>query len=153
MKRAGFGWLVACCWCTLVVSAQQPASTTPLTGDPTVDQWIRSTFGQDVDPKELDALPSKADRTRFLVSLNETERMGAFLFRQRCNVCHAPTISTPDVTYAPRVTQQTVEGREPAVRKQITDGSTNMPAFKWSLAPAQVDAIIAYLRKVEPPTR
>jgi hypothetical protein len=42
-----------------------------------------------------------------------------------------------------------VTGREPAVRQQIRDGSARMPAHKYTLDAATVDAIIAYLRKVE----
>lgn len=37
-----------------IASAQQAESPEPLTGDPAIDAWIRTTFGQPVDPETLD---------------------------------------------------------------------------------------------------
>src|SRR5437762_12149322 len=109
MKPVGLVGFLLFSLLPFVGSTQQSNSASSLTGDPAVDVWVRATFGQEVDSHALDTLPSAVDRTRFLVSLNETERLGAFRFRQRCNVCHAPTMSAPETTYAPRLTKNTVE--------------------------------------------
>ena len=45
-----------------VASAQQAESTEPLTGDPAIDAWVRTTFGQPVDPETLDD-PIRGTRT------------------------------------------------------------------------------------------
>ena len=36
-------------------------------------------------------------------------------------------------------------------RKQIAEGSPNMPGFKYHFTPAQIDAIVAYLKTVDAP--
>jgi hypothetical protein len=54
-------------------------------------------------------------------------------------------------TLAPALSRKSVEGQEEKVRERILEGSTNMPAFKYGLKPAQIDMIIGYLKKVEDP--
>ena len=70
-----------------VASAQQRGERepAPLTSDSAIDAWVRTTFGQPVDPETLD---DPIWGTRTLLALTEGQREGARLFMQRCNVCH-----------------------------------------------------------------
>jgi len=128
-------------------SAQQSGSTAPLplviTDKQAIDEWSRTTQGQQpLDPK------APAD-TQFLLSLTETERTGAFLYKQRCIVCHGRQMSLAPNTWGPLLSKRNVEGREDAARRQIMEGSNRMPAFKYALQSSDVDAMIAYLKKLE----
>src|SRR5262245_13322462 len=89
----------------------QGGQAPPLPAD--VEQWARKAWG--VDPKTM----GQSD-THFLVSLTESERQGAFLFKQRCNVCHYSTIAsvsganagfeTP-ASLGPELSKKTIEGK------------------------------------------
>jgi mono/diheme cytochrome c family protein len=37
------------------------------------------------------------------------------------------------------------------MRRIILEGTPRMPAFKYSLQPAEIDAIVAYVRTLAPP--
>ena len=130
-----------------VASAQQRGERepAPLTGDPAMDAWVRTTFGQPVDPETLD---DPIWGTRTLLALTEAQREGARLFMQRCNVCHGAAMNSMDA-YGPFLTRQRVNGREDAVRRVIADGTERMPAFKYGLTGAQIDLIVDYLGTVE----
>jgi mono/diheme cytochrome c family protein len=80
-------------------------------------------------------------------------REGHRLFVQSCAVCHLKPSPTAD-TYGPPLSQETVDGRQADVRDLIAKGSERMPAFRYDLEPAQIDAIVAYLATVPaaPPT-
>ncbi len=112
----------------------------------TIEQWIRTTFGQEEPDPE--ALNHPVWGTRFLLSLTDGQREGARLFMQRCNVCHGAAMNSL-TAYGPLVTALRVEGREDVVRRLITNGSERMPAFRYSLQPSQVDLIIHYLKRLE----
>ena len=90
-----------------------------------------------------------AERHRIPASLTETELLGRFRFKQRCALCHAAQTNLSTVTWGPLLTQRNVTGREAIVRERILEGSPRMPAFKYTLDTATIDAIIAYLLKVE----
>ena len=129
----------------LPISGQQSGSTKlPLviTDKQAVEEWSRAIFDGPLDPK----LPSD---TAFLLTLTETEWVGRFRFRQRCALCHAVQTTLSTDTWGPLLTQKNLVGREEAVRRQILEGSSGMPAFKYSLEPVTIDAIIAYLKRVE----
>jgi mono/diheme cytochrome c family protein len=80
--------------------------------------------------------------------LTETELKGRGLFAQRCANCHGGTARNP----GPLLGQQTVERRgEPFIREKVRKGSPMMPGFEYSLEPAQIDQIIAFLKTVAPP--
>jgi mono/diheme cytochrome c family protein len=53
------------------------------------------------------------------------------------------------MSYGPRLSQANIVGREEAARATIADGTTRMPAFRHGLTAAQIDLIIAYLKKVK----
>ena len=133
-------WLIP--W---AAAAQQGERTGPLTPDPAIDEWVRTTFGQPVDPETLD---NPVWGTRTLLSLSDTQREGARLFMQRCNVCHGAAMNSMDA-YGPFLTKERVEDREDQVRQVIMNGTERMPAFKFGLRPDQIDMIIDYLRTIE----
>jgi len=80
--------------------------------------------------------------------LTETELKGRGLFAQRCANCHGGTTRNP----GPLLGQQTVERLgESSIREKIRKGSPVMPGFEYSLEPAQIDQIIAFLKTAAPP--
>jgi hypothetical protein len=130
---------------TTAASAQQPGSIRlPLavTDKDAVEEWSRTLWDGPLNPK----LPSD---TPFLQSLTEQELVGRFRFKQRCALCHAAQTNLSTVTWGPLLTQRNVTGREALVRERILDGSPRMPAFKYALDSATIDAIVAYLERVE----
>lgn len=99
----------------------------------------------------LVAFPLQAQQPARGKPLTDKEMLGRRAFQQRCAVCHTPpmVISKP---YGPVLDGGTVEGRESTVRSMIRDGATGlMPGFRYALEPAEVDAIIEYLKIVEKP--
>jgi mono/diheme cytochrome c family protein len=149
MTRAGIVFLLLLVPVPSGVSAQQSSSAPALplvvTDRQAVEEWSRAAQGQQpLDPK------APAD-TEFLLSLTDAERLGAFRYRQRCVVCHGRQMSLAPNTWGPLLSKTNVEGREDAVRTRINEGSARMPAFKYALQPAEVDAIIDYLKKLQNP--
>ena len=69
---------------------------------------------------------------------------------QSCGVCHLPP-SMGAKTYGPALNKAAAAGNDEVMRAFILNGSDRMPAFKYYLAPADVDAIIAYVRTVPVP--
>lgn len=81
--------------------------------------------------------------------LSETEKTGLELFLQRCSVCH---LGLPPryQTYGPLLHQEVVAARgDDAVRKKIMEGSQLMPGFQYTLKPADINNIIAWLKAVK----
>ena len=80
--------------------------------------------------------------------LTEMELKGRGLFAQRCANFHGGTTRNP----GPLLGQQTVERLgESSIREKIRTGSPVMPGFEYSLEPAQIDQIIAFLKTAAPP--
>ena len=145
MRRAGAGVLILVLMTPLTVSGRQTGGTRlplAITDKAAVQEWSRTLWDGPLDSK----LPSD---TEFLLSLSETELLGRFRFRQRCALCHAAQTTLSTVTWGPLLTRRNVDGREAAVRERILGGSPRMPAFKYTLDATTIDAIIAYLKKVE----
>ena len=95
-------------------------------------------------------LPAVAQKAG--ANLTEQQRLGRQILAQSCAVCHLP--SGPGAkTYGPALNKSTLPDDDEAVRQTILDGNTRMPGFKYFLQPAQVDAVIAYLRTVPAPAR
>jgi mono/diheme cytochrome c family protein len=84
-------------------------------------------------------------------SLNATQLAGRNLFAQHCVVCHVKTLVTAVRTYGPPLSKDSLGGQDALQRTQITDGSPNMPGFKYSLEPPEIDAIVAYLKTLPAP--
>jgi mono/diheme cytochrome c family protein len=77
--------------------------------------------------------------------LNETELKGRKLFAQRCANCHGGTAQRP----GPPLDQQTVERLgDSFIREKVRKGSLMMPGFEYSVQPAQIDQITAFLKTV-----
>jgi mono/diheme cytochrome c family protein len=82
--------------------------------------------------------------------LNETQRLGRQVFAQSCGICHLqPALGVK--TYGPMLTKAAAGGNDEVMRAFIVNGTERMPAFKYYLKPAEVDAIIAYVRTVPVP--
>jgi mono/diheme cytochrome c family protein len=82
--------------------------------------------------------------------LNETQQLGRQLLAQSCGVCHLPP-SLGAKTYGPPLNKAAAAGSDEVMRVFILNGSDRMPAFKYYLKPAEVEAIIAYVRTVPVP--
>jgi mono/diheme cytochrome c family protein len=83
-------------------------------------------------------------------ALNEQQRLGQTLFTQSCGVCHLKPQITAN-TFGPTLSKESAGGREDVMRETITNGTPRMPGFKHTFEPAQIDAIVAYLKTVPAP--
>jgi len=127
---------------SFVVLGTAPAAQNPLretqVRTPTV---VRTEY----DMREVAAAPS----------LSADEVRGRQLFVQRCALCHDP-LGQPSYpnTPGPWVDAETVRSLgEDSVRDQIMRGSARMPGWQYTLEPAQVNQVIAYLKTVTPDQR
>jgi mono/diheme cytochrome c family protein len=76
--------------------------------------------------------------------------LGMRLFNQSCRVCHTkPQLSSPQ--YGPVLSMNTFGGNAEALHQFISNGSPRMPGFKYNFKPAQIDAIVAYIKTVPAP--
>jgi mono/diheme cytochrome c family protein len=83
--------------------------------------------------------------------LNEKQLLGMRLFNQSCRVCHTKPQVVSQQQYGPVLSKDSLGGDETAMRAFISDGTPRMPGFKYSYDPAQIDAIVAYLKTVPAP--
>ena len=83
-------------------------------------------------------------------SLTETQLLGRRLLAQSCGVCHLP-VALNAKTYGPPLNKAAAAGNDDVMRAFIVNGTPRMPAFKYHLQPAEIDAIIAYVRTVPVP--
>jgi mono/diheme cytochrome c family protein len=83
--------------------------------------------------------------------LNDKQALGMRLFNQSCRVCHThPHLGSP--MYGPPLSAQSLSGDEDSMREVIGNGTPRMPGFKHHFEPAQIDAIVAYLKTIPAPT-
>ncbi len=83
-------------------------------------------------------------------TLNETQQLGRQVFAQSCGICHLqPSLGVK--TYGPSLNKATAAGNDEVMRAFIVNGTDRMPAFKYYLKPAEIDAIIAYVKTVPVP--
>jgi molybdate transport system substrate-binding protein len=79
--------------------------------------------------------------------LSDPPQLGRQVFAQSCGICHLqPSLGVK--TYGPVLNKASAAGNDDAMRAFIVNGTDRMPAFKHYLKPAEIDAIIAYLRTV-----
>ena len=79
--------------------------------------------------------------------LSETQLRGRQVFAQSCGICHLqPSLGVK--TYGPLLDKAAAAGNDEVMRAFIVNGTERMPAFKYYLKPAEIDAIIAYVRTV-----
>ena len=82
--------------------------------------------------------------------LNGTQVLGRQIFAQSCGVCHLqPSLGVK--TYGPMLNMASAAGSDEAMRAFIVNGTERMPSFKYYLKPAEITAIIAYLKTVPAP--
>jgi len=82
--------------------------------------------------------------------LTDKQLRGRQVFAQSCGVCHLqPSLGVK--TYGPVLNKATTAGNDEAMRAFVVNGTERMPAFKYYLKPAEIDAIIAYVRTVPAP--
>jgi mono/diheme cytochrome c family protein len=87
------------------------------------------------------AVPLPSSRT-----LSATQLEGKQLFVQQCSACHLP--GNPAYgSIAPLLHGKLLAALgDAAVQNYILHGSAKMPGFQYSLEPAELDKIIAYLK-------
>lgn len=82
------------------------------------------------------------------LAFSDVEQEGLRLFQQNCSVCHIPG-PRADRAYGPRLHKDLV-GDGSRFRETIVTGRPGtMPGFRYALQPAQVDAIVTYLKTVD----
>ena len=83
-------------------------------------------------------------------SLDDRQLLGMRLYNQSCRVCHTkPQLTSQQ--YAPPLSRVSMNGNDEALRKQIAEGSPKMPGFRYHFKPAEIDALVAYLKTLPPP--
>ena len=83
-------------------------------------------------------------------NLNATQLLCRQTLAQSCGICHLQPARN-SVTYGPLLNQASAGGNDEAMRTFIVNGTERMPAFRHYLKPAEIDAIIAYLKTVPAP--
>ena len=83
-------------------------------------------------------------------SLNERQLLGMRLFNQSCRVCHTKPQLT-SVQYGPVLSRTSLGGNDDALRAFVANGGAKMPGFKYHFKPAEIDAIVAYLKTIPSP--
>jgi len=78
-------------------------------------------------------------------------RQGEATFYQRCSLCHLPRIRKAGTTPGPApsltgLLKGADKEEETRVRSYILKGSNLMPGWQYSLKPAEIDEVIAYLK-------
>jgi len=82
--------------------------------------------------------------------LSETQLLGRQVFAQSCGICHLqPVLGVK--TYGPVLNKASAAGNDEVMRAFIVNGTDRMPSFRHYLKPAEIDAIIAYVRTVPAP--
>ena len=83
-------------------------------------------------------------------TINETQQLGRQVFAQSCGICHLqPSLGVK--TYGPPLNKTAAAGNDEVMRAFIVNGTDRMPAFKYYLKPAEIDAIVAYVKTVPVP--
>ncbi len=80
----------------------------------------------------------------------DQQLLGMRLFNQSCRVCHTkPQLTSPQ--YGPVLSMNTLGGRADIIREVISNGTPRMPGFKYTLKPAEIDAVVAYIKTIPAP--
>jgi len=83
--------------------------------------------------------------------LNDKQLLGRNLFAQSCVVCHMKVQLTTFGHYGPALSKMSLGGQDDVMRELISNGTPNMPGFKYHFRPDQIDAIVAYLKTLPVP--
>lgn len=84
-------------------------------------------------------------------SLNSTQKLGRNLFTQHCVVCHVHTQITRGGHFGPDLSGKSLGGQEDVMIEVVSNGTPNMPGFKYQFEPAQIRAIVAYVKSLPAP--
>ena len=79
-------------------------------------------------------------------TLTPQQLQGRNLFNQSCMVCHVKLQITSPAKYGPDLSRNALGGQDAVMREVISNGTPNMPGFKYHFGPDQIDAIVAYLK-------
>ena len=82
--------------------------------------------------------------------LNDRQLHGMRLFNQSCRVCHTKPQPTSE-QYGPTLSRTSAGGNDDAMRVYISNGTAKMPGFRYHFKPAEIDAIVAYLKTIPSP--
>jgi mono/diheme cytochrome c family protein len=81
---------------------------------------------------------------------DQQQRLGMRLFNQSCRVCHTkPQLNSP--RYGPALSMNSLGGKAELMREVVSNGTPRMPGFRYYFKPAEIDAIIAYLKTIPAP--
>jgi mono/diheme cytochrome c family protein len=83
--------------------------------------------------------------------LDDQQTLGMGLFNQHCRVCHTKPLLTSG-QYGPVLSKSSLGGEDRALHDFIANGTARMPGFKYSFKPAEIDAIVAFLKTVPAPS-
>ena len=95
----------------------------------------------------LAAWPNEASAQQADSVLTNVQLRGRQLFAQSCGICHLPP-EAGTKTFGPPLNKAAGGGDDELMREYILNGTPRMPSFKAYLKPADIDAIIAYVRTV-----
>ena len=84
-------------------------------------------------------------------TLNAQQLQGRNLFNQSCLVCHVKLQITSPAKYGPDLSKNALGGQEAVMREVISNGTPNMPGFKYHFEPEQIDAIVSYVKTLPAP--
>lgn len=85
-------------------------------------------------------------------ALTDQQKIGQRLATQHCGVCHFHIQINSTVTYGPMLSKANFDnGRDAELKGVIANGGPNMPGFKYLFEPAEIDAIVDFLKTVNPP--
>ncbi|HWN49659.1 MAG TPA: cytochrome c [Xanthobacteraceae bacterium] len=84
-------------------------------------------------------------------TLTAQQLQGRNLFNQSCMVCHVKLQITSPAKYGPDLSKNALGGQEAVMRDVISNGTPNMPGFKYHFDPDQIDAIVSYVKTLPAP--
>jgi mono/diheme cytochrome c family protein len=85
-------------------------------------------------------------------TLTPQQVQGRNLFNQSCMVCHVKLQITSPAKYGPDLSKDALGGEAAVMREVISNGTPNMPGFKYHFEPDQIEAIVAYLKALPRPS-
>jgi mono/diheme cytochrome c family protein len=113
-------------------------------------RWLAPGLGLAVLLLALAPQDASTEQASSAQTLDDRQLLGMRLFNQSCRVCHTkPQLTSP--LYGPELSQNSAGGQEDVMRDVISNGTPRMPGFKYHFEPAQIEAIVAYLRTIPPP--
>jgi mono/diheme cytochrome c family protein len=86
-------------------------------------------------------------------ALTPQQMQGRNLFNQSCMVCHVKLQITSPAKYGPDLSKDALGGDAVLMREVISNGTPNMPGFRYHFEPDQIDAVVAYLKALPGPAR